>query len=830
MRSTPSSLRPIPRYTLKDFVFHVNFPPPLNTHYPTQYNNTKRTMGAACSGVQIHPLLRRQDTMSIPEFAAFKAESMGSPLSYPPSETPTIQRMNGAFTLEISGATDLPEFTGHPYCVAYDCRGKEVFRSRGTKKAVDPAWSAVSKEISIPDSYCLLFRVYRGVRSQRGDFDDDILGEALFCGANGMRELIGDARVFQGELDLHDINTRTRLVGRLGITITNRTIAQQPLPARFPNHAANRVTLYQSAHVGDELRATLPRLPNEFIREDCFEDVLKRLAHSEHFIYIMGTQIDFGISLLREKGVSATGFGDATTETTLCEILLKKASDGVKIAVFVDDVVGDTEGKQYLALTQHPNISIYEAHLRATNDPFLKQHQTSIICDCLTYAKIKNGSQVSSPPAPGAKRSICAFTGGIDLSTGRWDTPAKELFATLRKEHAKDYYNSISKGVGYAPRQPWQDVHCQLEGPAAFDMVQNFERRWMSWVLSEQCVEGLYDMNTTEASDAFLTQTESIVDDGSAQWNVQVLRSVNATHDNTIEGIEADCHTAYCATIEASQRFVYIESHLFVGTKCGSTANRIPAVLLKRIVSAIEAKQEYAVYIVLPLYPDGGPKNQINQEILFHQHRTVQFMYNGIAAAIKRMGGSALPTDYLNFYTLGKRQVPEGRGFAAGATGDLGKYMCSGRMPITVQSQILVADDEVLIIGSSDVNERGMSGQHNAELCVRMSQPEKKSKGDVHAFRLSLWSEHLTLKTPNPIPSIYFRPESAECVRQLNSIASAAWAAHQSANQRQDGHLMTYPYTISHSGHVKGKSSFPGFTGTQVSGKDCRQAPECLLR
>lgn len=28
------------------------------------------------------------------------------------------------------------------------------------------------------------------------------------------------------------------------------------------------------------------------------------------------------------------------------------------------------------------------------------------------------------------------------------------------------------------PRQPWHDLHCQIEGPAAFDVLTNFEQRW----------------------------------------------------------------------------------------------------------------------------------------------------------------------------------------------------------------------------------------------------------------------------------------------------------------------------------------------------------------
>jgi phospholipase D1/2 len=28
------------------------------------------------------------------------------------------------------------------------------------------------------------------------------------------------------------------------------------------------------------------------------------------------------------------------------------------------------------------------------------------------------------------------------------------------------------------PRQPWHDLHCRIEGPAAYDVLKNFEQRW----------------------------------------------------------------------------------------------------------------------------------------------------------------------------------------------------------------------------------------------------------------------------------------------------------------------------------------------------------------
>ena len=32
--------------------------------------------------------------------------------------------------------------------------------------------------------------------------------------------------------------------------------------------------------------------------------------------------------------------------------------------------------------------------------------------------------------------------------------------------------------VAGCPREPWHDLHCRIDGPAAYDVLVNFEERW----------------------------------------------------------------------------------------------------------------------------------------------------------------------------------------------------------------------------------------------------------------------------------------------------------------------------------------------------------------
>ena len=52
----------------------------------------------------------------------------------------------------------------------------------------------------------------------------------------------------------------------------------------------------------------------------------------------------------------------------------------------------------------------------------------------------------------------------------------KEKVNTIIVTHL---YNNKQGSVTYCPRQPWHDLHSQVDGPAAYDILTNFEERWL---------------------------------------------------------------------------------------------------------------------------------------------------------------------------------------------------------------------------------------------------------------------------------------------------------------------------------------------------------------
>ena len=102
----------------------------------------------------------------------------------------------------------------------------------------------------------------------------------------------------------------------------------------------------------------------------------------------------------------------------------------------------------------------------------LYQHATLIIKTIVTDAP---------PLDESGRRRHIAFAGGLDITDGRYDTPEFPLFSTLNTLHAGDFYQNCTPGSSRTtgPKQPWNDIHARVKGPAAKYICQNFMNRWV---------------------------------------------------------------------------------------------------------------------------------------------------------------------------------------------------------------------------------------------------------------------------------------------------------------------------------------------------------------
>lgn len=78
------------------------------------------------------------------------------------------------------------------------------------------------------------------------------------------------------------------------------------------------------------------------------------------------------------------------------------------------------------------------------------------------------------------------------------------------------------------PRQPWHDLHSRIDGPAAYDILTNFEERW----LKASKPHGLQKLKTSYDDSLLkmeripdiigMENVPSLSEDNPESWNVQV--------------------------------------------------------------------------------------------------------------------------------------------------------------------------------------------------------------------------------------------------------------------------------------------------------------------
>jgi phospholipase D1/2 len=200
------------------------------------------------------------------------------------------------------------------------------------------------------------------------------------------------------------------------------------------------------------------------------------------------------------------------------------------------------------------------------------------------------------------------------------------------------------------------------------------------------------------------------------------------------------------------------------------------------------------------------------------------------------VGIKALPTDYLNFYCLGNREPGDLPPELAQPQSDSpgAKLRASRRHMIYVHSKMMIVDDEIVIIGSANINQRSMGGNRDTEIAICAHQPYhtldyndgRLPRRDVYAFRTALWAEH----TGRILPE-YADPSSEACVKAVNSLGQKNWIKYSGDEVVElEGHLMLYPLLPHPDGTLSAIPGCPNFPDTTASivGKKSAMFPMSL--
>ncbi|KAM7256873.1 hypothetical protein ACFE04_012614 [Oxalis oulophora] len=656
----------------------------------------------------------------------------------------------------------------------------------------------------------------------------------------------------------------------------------------FPVRKGSHITLYQDAHVTEGILPDIQLDGGKVYKpQQCWEDICYAISEAHHMIYITGWSIFHKVKLVREPTKPLPRGGDLT----LGELLKYKSEEGVRVLLLVWDDKSSLSGDTFFVQT---------AGMMGTHDEETKKFFKHSSVTCILsprYASNKLGllkqqlvgtifthhqkCVLVDTQASGNNRKITAFIGGLDLTDGRYDTPQHRLFRDLDSAFHEDFHNPTFPPGHKVPREPWHDLHCRIEGPAAYDLLINFEQRWrkstkwsefslrfkkithwkddalikierISWILSPpQTV--LDDGNTVVPNDDPLLWVRS--EDNPEHWHVQIFRSIDSS---SVKGfpkyadeaeaqhlivakhqvIERSIQRAYIQAIRSAQHYIYIENQYFLGSsyawpsyKDAGADNLIPMELALKIVSKIKAKERFAVYIVIPMWPEGDPKTGAMQEILYWQSQTMEMMYIVIARELKKHNVDAHPQDYLNFYCLGNREeMPKEMSTSNGdKITDSYKFQ---RFMIYVHAKGMVVDDEYVIVGSANINQRSMAGSKDTELAMGAYQPnytwakKHRPRGQVYGYRMSLWAEHLGM-----LHELFNEPESLDCVRMVNKVADENWTRYTDSEFKLlQGHLLKYPLHVDVDGTVSSLPDHENFpdAGGKIIGAHSVKIPDVL--
>ncbi|KAF0550199.1 phospholipase D/nuclease [Gigaspora margarita] len=491
----------------------------------------------------------------------------------------------------------------------------------------------------------------------------------------------------------------------------------------------------------------------------------------------------------------------------LDELLIKKASEGVKIyVVWYDEnpiILYLNSKHAESALMKHPNIIVLRHaergfwtdvewgfhwlwnrvfprnikinHPETDPDSFWTHHEKIVVIDRHT-----------------------AFIGGLDLCFGRYDTHAHSLadFPTIANFSevwpGQDYNNVRIKDFEevqkwkivwickeISARLPWHDISIGFIGDPAVDVANHFIQRW-NFMKSRKAreyskypflKESVTSENRGIRTYKYFNETAK-VDPLKGTCSVQILRSA-CKWSLGIE-LEKSIHHAYVHTIVNANHFIYIENQFFnTATHNGAIFyNKIGKALVRRIIKAHRLKEKFRVIVMIPLIPgyegqfdEGSVSSAILRLTMDLQYRTIcrgdDKFDDSIWGQLKK--ADINPEDYISFYGLrtyakiDSEAIKKAKSktniisetcqkffkklYPKGANYDKNPIVTE---QIYIHSKLMIVDDQIVICGSANLNDRSLLGRHDSEIAAIIKDTDEvDSKLAGKSFKASKFAVSL---------------------------------------------------------------------------------------
>ncbi|XP_019695668.2 phospholipase D1 isoform X1 [Felis catus] len=454
-------------------------------------------------------------------------------------------------------------------------------------------------------------------------------------------------------------------------------------------------------------------------------------------------------------GPSLSSFTAETTESMESLSLQdkNKASNNLPTLRTVDDMdsklkgVGKSRKFSKFSLYRH----LHRHHLHDADSISSIDSASSYCNHCRSRQNLIHGLKPHLKLFHSSSKSEQGLTRpNVDTSSLRsLQTGMGELHGETRFWHGKDYCNFVFKDWVQldkpfadfidrhsTPRMPWHDIASAVHGKAARDVARHFIQRWNFTKIMKSKYRSLSYPFLLPKSQTTAHELKYQVP-GSVHANVQLLRSA-ADWSAGIKYHEESIHTAYIHVIENSKHYIYIENQFFISCADDKVVfNKIGDAIAQRILKAHRENQRYRVYVVIPLLPgfegdiSTGGGNAL-QAIMHFNYRTMCRGENSILGQLKAKLGNQW-INYISFCGLRTHAELEGN-----LVTEL----------IYVHSKLLIADDNTVIIGSANINDRSMLGKRDSEMAVIVQDTETvPSVMDGEEYQAGRFAQGLRLQS-----------------------------------------------------------------------------------
>lgn len=274
-----------------------------------------------------------------------------------------------------------------------------------------------------------------------------------------------------------------------------------------------------------------------------------------------------------------------------------------------------------------------------------------------------------------------AFAGGLDLTRGRWDT----------SEHRPDDPRRREAETEPVP-QPYHDIQMMVSGPAATALGELARERWYL-ATGEKLAPPKFSPQQNQAGAGVPAQWPDYLAPDLENAPVAIARTA-PKYENRAEVREVEKYLV--DAIASARDAIYIEAQYF-------TADKVGAALAARLGE----DEGPEIVVLLPEYTDGWLSQNtmdVLRERLFKRLQEVDRHHR------------------LRVY-----------------------YPCVPGLDgvcVNVHSKLIIIDDELVRVGSANLNNRSMGLDTECDLVLEAAG-DVRIRGAIHVFRNRLLGEHL---------------------------------------------------------------------------------------